>query len=82
MNNKIIWSGATREPTTTWDNTANKGFTESETTSLKRNATTLAGYLEGFLECIGSYQKKWSTSIASVWDIIYEIYDAEKSTVL
>ena len=76
-------------PTTTWDNTENRGFTAGENTGLKRNIATLASDLEGFLECIGSYLpfdyvsdklKNESTSIASVWDIVYEIYDAEIDT--
>ena len=50
---------------------------------------TLASDLVGFLDCVGSYLpfdyvsdklKSESTGIQSVWDIIYELYDAELST--
>ena len=76
-------------PTTTWDNTENRGFTTAETTGLKRNVQTLAADLGGFLDCIGSYLpfdyvseklQAESSSIQSVWDLIYELYDAEIST--
>ena len=76
-------------PTTTWDNTENRGFTTAETTGLKRNVQTLAADLAGFLDCIGSYLpfdyvseklQAESSSIQSVWDLIYELYDAEIST--
>ena len=75
---------------TNWDNSRYRGFTDTtETTGLKRNAATLASDLEGFLECVGSYLpfdyvsdklKNESTNIETVWDIIYEIYDAEITT--
>ena len=42
-------------PTTTWDNSQNRGFTEDETTGLKRDIQTLAADLNGFLDCIGCY---------------------------
>ena len=76
-------------PTTTWDSSLNRGFTEDETTGLKRNIQTLAADLNGFLDCIGSYLpfdyvsdklQAESTCIQSVWDLIYELYDAEIST--
>ena len=73
-------------PGVQWDNSANRGFTTSETTGLKRNPATLASDLEGFLFCIGNYTpfdyvaeklNAESTSLESVWTILYEIYDAE-----
>ena len=76
-------------PDTTWDNSTNRGFTQPETTGLKRNVQTLAADLAGFLDCVGSYLpfdyvsdklQAESTSIESVWDLIYELYDAELST--
>ena len=76
-------------PSTTWDNTPSRGFTEPERTGLKRDAATLAADLEGFLDCIGSYLpfdyigeklKAESKGISSVWQIIYEVYDVELST--
>ena len=63
-------------PQTTWDNTANRGFTAAETSGLKRNIETLAADLSGFLDCIGSYipfdyvsekLQAESTSIETVW---------------
>ena len=75
---------------TNWDNSLHRGFTNTtESTGLKRNAATLASDLEGFLECVGSYLpfdyvsdklKNESSNIETVWDIIYEIYDAEITT--
>ena len=56
---------------------------------MKRNVQTLAADLGGFLDCIGSYLpfdyvseklQAESSSIQSVWDLIYELYDAEIST--
>ena len=76
-------------PDTTWDTSRNRGFTEPETTGLKRNVQTLAADLTGFLDCIGSYLpfdyvseklQAESTCINSVWELIYELYDAELST--
>ena len=76
-------------PSTTWDNTPSRGFTEPERTGLKRDAATLAADLDGFLDCICSYLpfdyigeklKAESKNISSVWQIIYEVYDVELST--
>ena len=76
-------------PSTTWDSSHNRGFTTEESTGLKRDVETLAADLEGFLDCLGSYcpfdyvgekLKNESTSISSVWDILYEIYDLEITT--
>ena len=56
---------------------------------MKRDVETLASDLVGFLDCIGSYLpfdyvsdklKSESTNIQTVWNIIYEFYDAELST--
>ena len=75
-------------PETTWNNDANRGFT-AEQSGLKRSAQTLAADLSGFLDCIGSYLpydyvseklQAETTCIQSVWDLIYELYDAEIST--
>ena len=72
-----------------WNNTENRGFTR-ETRGLKRTEQTLAADLEGFLSCLARYLpfdyavKKLfdeSTSMNSVWEIIYEIYGAEVNTV-
>ena len=61
----------------------------NETSGLKRTATLLASDLEGFLSTIGTYLPfdyvtekliDESTSLDSVWSIIYEIYDAELVT--
>ena len=76
-------------PTTTWDSTPSRGFTDPERTGLKRDVATLAADLDGFLDCIGSYLpfdyigeklKAESKGISSVWQIIYEVYDVELST--
>ena len=76
-------------PNASWNNTRNRGFTTTETTGLKRDPETLASDLEGFLDCIGSYApfdyvaeklRSESTNISTVWEIIYELYDAEIST--
>ena len=76
-------------PSTSWDSSQNRGFTTPETTGLKRDIQTLAADLQGFLDCIGSYLpfdyigeklRDESTNIQTVWDIIYEVYDAEIST--
>ena len=76
-------------PTTTWDSTPSRGFTDPERTGLKRDVATLAADLDGFLDCIGSYLpfdyigeklKDESKGISSVWQIIYEVYDVELST--
>ena len=75
-------------PGLTWDNTNTRGFV-NETSGLKRTATLLASDLEGFLSTIGTYLPfdyvtekliDESTSLDSVWSIIYEIYDAEMVT--
>ena len=74
------------QPGLKWDNTANRGFTISENTGLKRSPEILAADLEGFLSSIGTYlpfdyiTKKLnaeSTDLESVWSIIYEVYDAD-----
>ena len=76
-------------PNTTWDNSLNKGFTQTETSGLKRTPQILAEDLNGFLDCIGSYVpfdyvseklRAESRSIKSVWELLYELYDAEIST--
>ena len=76
-------------PTAKWDNSVRKGFTSAETTGLKRDIDTLAADLDGFLDCLSSFLpfdyvadklKQESTDIASVWSIIYEVYDAEINT--
>ena len=76
-------------PTTTWDSSATRGFTQAETTGLKRDPATLAADLEGFLDCVGSYcpfdyvgekLKNETNGIKSVWDALYEIYDLEITT--
>ena len=76
-------------PTAKWDNTAQRGFSAAETTGLKRDIETLVADLEGFLDCLASYLpfdyvadklRQESTNIASVWSIIYEVYDAEINT--
>ena len=76
-------------PGLTWNNTATRGFLTSETTGLKRTPALLATDLEGFLSTIGTYLPfdyitekllDESTSLDSVWSIIYEIYDAELVT--
>ena len=76
-------------PNTRWNNTLNRGFTQQETGGLKRNPEILAADLEGFLDCAASYLpfdyvadklRNESRNIQTVWDIIYEIYDAELTT--
>ena len=76
-------------PATKWDNSPDRGFVGPETTGLKRDVPTLIADLDGFLDCVGSFLpfdyiseklKTESTDIASVWDIIYEVYDAELTT--
>ena len=76
-------------PATKWDNTPTRGFTTAEQTGLKRDITTLAADLEGFLDCLASFLpfdyigeklKQESTDISSAWSIIYEVYDAELTT--
>ena len=76
-------------PNVTWNTGPNRGFNTPEPTGLKRDPATLAADLEGFLECIGSFLpfdyvgeklKAESSSIKSVWDILYELYDVELST--
>ena len=77
-------------PDTSWDNSLSRGFIENESTGLKRSPKILAADLEGFLSCLASYlpfdyveQKlnNESTDINKVWEIVYEIYDAELNTV-
>ena len=76
-------------PNTTWDNSANRGFTRNETNGLKRDPQTLASDLNGFLSCLGSYLPfdyvadkliNETTCLDSAWTIVYEIYDAEIDT--
>ena len=76
-------------PDVKWNSERNRGFTQSEANGLKRDPPTLASDLEGFLGCLGSYLpfdyvgeklNTESTDMISVWDIIYEIYDAEVDT--
>ena len=75
-------------PTTTWDNSADRGL-PLETTGLKRDQRTLASDLDGFLDCVASYLpfdyvaeklRCESNCIQKVWEIIYELYDAEINT--
>ena len=74
--------------TTTWNNSPSRGFT-AETTGLRRDIPTLVSDLEGFLDCIASFLpfdyiseklKQESSNISSVWEIVYEVYDAELTT--
>ena len=76
-------------PNVTWNTGPNRGFNTPEPTGLKRDPATLAADLEGFFECIGSFLpfdyvgeklKAESSSIKSVWDILYELYDVELNT--
>ena len=76
-------------PSTRWDNSDSRGFTSAETTGLKRDVETLAADLVGFLDCVAGYipfdyvadkLRDQTTCIDSVWDIVYEIYDAELTT--
>ena len=76
------------QPGLTWRLTGNRGFT-AELTGLKRSPEILKADLEGFLECIANYLpfdyvanklKTQATSMTDVWNIIYEIYDAELNT--
>ena len=76
-------------PATVWSNGLNHGFTEAERTGLKRDVQTLSADLDGFLDCIASFLpfdyvgeklKAESTNIDTVWQVIYEIYDAEITT--
>ena len=73
-------------PSASWDNSRNRGFTTTETTGLKIDPEILAFNFEGFLDCIGSYAtfdyvgeklRAESTSISTVWEILYELYNAE-----
>ena len=77
-------------PGTTWDNTENRGFTETENTGLKRSPVVLAADLSSFLACLGGYLpfdyvteklNAETSDMNSVWKIVYEIYDAEINTV-
>ena len=77
------------QPGLSWDNSSTRGFTTDEPSGLKRTPAVLAADLEGFLQCIGGYlpfdyvSEKLNletTNLQSVWDIIYEIYDAEINT--
>ena len=74
------------QPNLIWDSSETRGFTVDERTGLKRTPELLAADLEGFLQCIGSYLPfdyvsdkllTETTSLESVWDVIYEIYDVE-----
>ena len=77
------------QPGASWTNGPNRGFTETETSGLKRSPTILASDLESFLECLASYLpfdyiadklNAESSNMRTVWAIIYEVYDAEIST--
>ena len=81
--------GGFLRPGLTWTNNDNRGFTTDETDGLRRTPAILASDLEGFLSCLGSYLpfdyvsdklNNESTSLATAWNIIYEIYDAEIDT--
>ena len=78
------------QPGVTWSNAVNHGFTDTETTGLLRDPETLAYDLEGFLTCIAGYLPfdyvstkliTQTTCLKDVWQIIYEIDDAEVSTI-
>ena len=73
----------------TWDTSVNHGFVAPETTGLKRSAAVLAEDLDGLFDSIASYLpfdyiadklKTETTCMTDVWNIIYEVYDAEVST--
>ena len=75
-------------PNLRWGPSEDRGF-RTETTGLKRSAEVLASDLDGFLESITSYLpfdyvsdslKTRARCMKDVWDIIYEIYDAELDT--
>ena len=75
-------------PNTKWDNSPTRGLT-AETSGLKRDRETLVSDLDGFLDCVASYLpfdyvaeklRCESTNIQTVWEIVYELYDAEIST--
>ena len=77
------------QPDINWNNERNRGFTVQETSGLKRTPSQLAADLEGFLECLASFLPfdyvpdkllQESTSMTSVWTIIYDIYDVEINT--
>ena len=77
------------QPNLTWTTSADHGFTVNEQTGLKRNPQMLSADLDGFLETISSYLpfdyisdklKTETTCMRDVWDILYEVYDAELST--
>ena len=78
------------QPGLTWNSSENnRGFTEDESSGLKRTPQVLAQDLEGFLQCLGDYLLfdyvpdkliAESTDLKSVWNIIYEIYDVEINT--
>ena len=78
------------QPGLTWNSSENNGgFTEDESSGLKRTPQVLAQDLEGFLQCLGGYLPfdyvpdkliAESTDLKSVWNIIYEIYDVEINT--
>ena len=81
--------GTFLQPGASWTNGPNRGFTETETSGLKRSPTILASDLESFLECLASYLpfdyiadklNAESSNMRTVWAIIYEVYDAEIST--
>ena len=61
----------------------------NEPKGLKRSPEVLAADLIGFLTCIGSYLPfdhvyeilvEQSTNFSTVWQIVYEIYDADISS--
>ena len=75
-------------PATSWDDSPTRGFV-TETSGLKRDVPTLVADLEGFLDCIASFLpfdylgdklKRETNNITQVWNIIYEVYDAELTT--
>ena len=79
------------EPGVSWTNSLDRGFTQNETSGLKRTHTVLASNLKSFLECLASYLpfkyiadklNAESTSMKTVWVIIHEVYDAEICTTL
>ena len=75
-------------PNLRWGVNGNRNF-PTETTGLKRSPEVLASDLDGFLESIASYLpfdyvgdslKTRARCMKDVWDILYEIYDAEVDT--
>ena len=75
-------------PATTWDNSPTRGFS-AENSGLNRDIPTLVADLEGFLNCVASFLpfdyigeklKLETNNINQVWDVLYEVYDAELTT--